>query len=100
MQIEIKPSDMQYKYPKNHANRSQPKFSGLPDDNLFDRDDLYEVIPMFQCVMSALNVNDAAILYRMEELTDGMPRFLQTRRDVYLYLGETLGDILGIEFKA
>jgi len=98
--IEIKPSDLQYKYPKNHANRSQPKFSGLPDDNLFDRDDLYEVIPMFRCVMNGLGVNDDVILHRMEELTDGMPRFLQTRRDVYMFLGETLADILGVEFKS
>ena len=97
--IEIKPSDLQYKYPKNHENRSQPKFSGLPDDNLFDRDDLYEVIPMFQCVMSALGVADDIILHRMEELTDGMPHFLQSRHDVYHFLGETLADILGIEFK-
>lgn len=97
--IEIKPSDLQYKYPKNHENRSQPKFSGLPDDNLFDRDDLYEVLPMFQCVMTTLGVVDDVILHRLEELTDGMPRFLQSRRDVYLFLCETTADILGLEFK-
>lgn len=98
--IEIKPSDLQYKYPKNHATRSQPKFAGLPDDNSFDRDDLYEVIPMLQQVMTTLNVVDDIILHRLEELTDGMPHFLQSRRDVYCYLGETMADILGIEFNA
>lgn len=97
--IEIKPSDLQYKYPKNHHNRSQPKFAGLPDDNSFDRDDLYEVIPMLQQVMTTLSVVDDIILHRLEELTDGMPHFLQSRRDVYFYLGETMADILAIEFQ-
>lgn len=94
--ISIKPSDLQYKYPKNHDNRSLPKFSGLPDPHPFDRDDLYEVIPMFESVMTALQVNSDVVLHKMEEVTGEMPGFIQTRQEVYRYLCEVLGDMLEI----
>lgn len=94
--IEIKPSDLQYKYPKNHENRGQPKFSGLPDDHVFDRDDLYEVLPMFAAVMDALAMESDVVLHKIEEVTGEMPAFIHTRQDVYHYLCATLGQMLGL----
>ena len=97
MNVEIKPSDLQYKYPKNHDNRAQSKFAGLPDNHPFDRDDLYEVIPMFEWVMTSLNANNEVVLHKIEEVVCEMPGFIYSRGDVYRYLCETLGQMLGIE---
>lgn len=97
MQITIKPSDLYYKYPRVKETRDQPKFSGKPDPAPFDRDDQYEVIPMFEAVMSALNSDDGEVLNRMEEiLINEMPRFIQTREEVFDYLLSVMGDILKI----
>ena len=54
MGIAIKPSDLNYKYPKNIIDRERPKFTGKPDPAPFDRDDLYEMLPMLEAVMDAL----------------------------------------------
>nr|WP_320051080.1 hypothetical protein [uncultured Desulfuromonas sp.] len=97
--IQIKPSDLYYKYPKNHERRQLAKFSGLPDDELFDRDDLYEVLPMFEHVMDALKTTEDVVLHKMEEVLDLMPSFVQKRGDVYTYLCEVMSDMLGIEYK-
>jgi hypothetical protein len=97
--IEIKPSDLQYKYPKNHENRHLEKFNGLPDEEVFDRDDLYDVLPMFEHVMDALNVNQETILHKMEEVLGEMPGFIRSRGEVYTYLCEVMSDMLGIVYK-
>jgi len=97
--IQIKPSDLYYKYPKNHERRQLAKFSGLPDDEPFDRDDLYEVIPMFEHVMDAFGTVDDVVLHKMEEVLDRMPGFVETRSDVYKYLCEVMSDMLGLEYK-
>ena len=51
MGIEIKPSDLYFKYRRNKELRGEPKFTGKPDANSYDRDDLYDVIPMLAAVM-------------------------------------------------
>lgn len=91
MAVMIKPSDLQFRYPKNKMDRDQSKFSGKPDNAPFDRDDLYEVIPMFEAVMNELGTVDGRVLHRMEELLGGeVPRFIRTREDVFDCLVETL----------
>ena len=95
MGVKIKPSNLQYRYPRKKATRHLPKFSGLPDPSPFDRDDLYEVIPMFEAVMDELGTVDEAVLHRLEEiLNDEIPRFINTREDVFNCLFETMSDIL------
>lgn len=87
MDLSIKPSDLQYRYPKNKVERDKPKFSGKPDKEPFDRDDLYEVIPMFEAVMNALDSDDARVLHRMEEiLCSEMPGFIRLREEVFDFL--------------
>lgn len=96
MGLEIKPSDLYFKYKRNKELRDEPKFTGKPDPNLYDRDDLYDVIPMLTAVMNAFNCRDANVLHRLEELAgDEMPRFIRTREDVYDFLVAVLGDMLG-----
>ncbi len=91
MQLTIKPSDLQYRYPRRKETRHLPKFVGLPDPQPFDRDDLYEVIPMFEAVMSALETDDGALLHRLEEiLNNDVPRWLGSREEVYRCLLEML----------
>lgn len=95
MGIQIKPSDLQYKYPRKKETRDLPKFTGTPDPAPFDRDDLYEVIPMFEAVMDALGTVDGRILHKIEEiLNKGVPSFINTREGVYDCLVEVMRDIL------
>ncbi|MEJ2700355.1 MAG: hypothetical protein P8Z70_11940 [Desulfuromonadales bacterium] len=96
MGIQIKPSDLQYKYPRRKETRDLPKFSGKPDPHPFDRDDLYEVIPMFEAVMDELGTTDGRVLHRLEELLDKeVPRFIATREDVFDCLVGAMRDLLG-----
>ena len=96
MGIQINPSDLYYKYRRNKESRNEPKFTGKPDSNLYDRDDLYDVIPMFGAVMDELNCRDANVLHRLEELAgDEMPRFIRAREDVFDFLVSVVGDMMG-----
>ncbi len=84
MKIEIKPSDLQYRYPRKKETRDLPKFTGKPDLHPFDRNDLYEVIPMFEAVMEELGITDGRVLHRMEEILDReLPGFVDTREAVF-----------------
>lgn len=95
MTITIKPSDLYYKYPRIKETREQPKFSGKPDANPFDREDQYEVIPMFEAVMDKIGSQDGEVLNRMEEvLINEMPRFINSREEVFDYLVGVMSDIL------
>lgn len=82
--IVIKPSDLYYKYQRKKAARNLPKFAGKPDPCPFDRDDLYEVIPMLAAVMDALGSTDGRVLHRAEELLiNEMPGFIRSREEVF-----------------
>lgn len=84
MNIAIKPSDLYYKYARKKATRDLPKFAGKPDPRPFDRDDLYEVIPMLEAVMAALGSDDGRVLHRAEEImVQEMPAFIRTREEVF-----------------
>jgi hypothetical protein len=96
MGIEIKPSDLYYKYRRNKELRDEPKFTGKPDPNLYDREDLYDVIPMLGAVMDELGSNDANVLHRLEELAgDEMPQFITRRDEVFDFLISVMSDMLG-----
>ena len=95
MGIQIKPSDLQYRYPRRKETRELPKFSGKPDPHPFDRDDLYEVIPMFEAVMDDLGTVDGKVLHRMEVvLNNEVPRFIATREEVFDCLVEVMRELL------
>ncbi len=87
MPVQIKPSDLFHKYKHVKETQHEPKFSGLPDPHPFDRDDLYEVIPMMEAVMNELGYEDGNILEKLEELMIfEMPRFIETREEVFSFL--------------
>ena len=87
MAIEIKPSDLYYKYPRKKEFREQQKFTGKPDSTPFGRDDQYEVIPMLQAVMDSLGTKDGAVLEKLEEIMiHQMPAFIHTREEVFDFL--------------
>ncbi len=95
MGITIKPSDLQFRYPKDTVNRDRPKFRGKPDKAPFNRDDVYEVVPMFEAVMDALESDDGRVLHLVEKImNDDMPRFIVSREEVFDYLVETARDTL------
>lgn len=84
MGVAIKPSDLYYKYHHKKETRNQPKFSGKPDRHPFDRDDLYEVIPMFGAVMDHLGTVDETVLHKLEEITIyQLPRSISSREEVF-----------------
>ncbi|MDO3377497.1 hypothetical protein [Geoalkalibacter halelectricus] len=68
MGIKINPSDLFYRYPKNHANKHSPKFCGKPDSRPFDAEDLFEVIPMLEAVMDVYGCRDGNVLNELEEV--------------------------------
>lgn len=96
MGIKIKPSDLKYKYPKDIVNRDLPKFAGKPDPSPFNRDDLYEVLPMMESVMDALATDDGRVLQLLEDILNlDMPHFINTREQVFDCLVETARERLG-----
>lgn len=98
MGIEIKPSDLYYRYRRNKELRDELKFTGKPDSQTYDRDDLYDVIPMLTAVMDELKCCDAEVLHRLEELAgDEMPKFIKSREDVFDFLVGVMGDMLGVD---
>ena len=86
MSIIVKASDLKFKYPRDIANREEPKFSGLPDPAPFNRDDLYDVLPMMAAVMDELGSEDGEVLNLLEDVLNQMPRFITTRGEVFDYL--------------
>ena len=95
MTVTIKPSDLNYKYLKDTANRFEPKFGGKPDPVPFNRDDLYEIIPMFERVMAELGRDDGRTLHAIEEIMNrDLPRFIVSREEVFDFLVGTMRDIL------
>jgi hypothetical protein len=96
MGITIKASDLYNRYRKDSERRSQPKFSGKPDPATFNRDDLYEVIPMLEKVMDELGADDARTLHVIEEvMIRNMPGFIVSRADVFDFLVGTMREMLG-----
>jgi hypothetical protein len=95
MGIIIKPSDLFYKYPKDTARRHEAKFIATPDRTPFNRDDLYEVIPMFGRVMDTLARDDSRTLHTIEEIMiHTMPRCIVTREEVFDFLVGSMRDVL------
>jgi hypothetical protein len=58
----------------------------MPDPAPFNRDDLYDVLPMMGAVMDELGSQDGEVLNLLEDLLNQMPRFLSTRGEVFDYL--------------
>ncbi|GFO63348.1 hypothetical protein M1B72_10550 [Geomonas paludis] len=87
MQLTVLASDLKYKYPKVTQTRFDAKFSGPGDDAPFNRDDLYDILPMLTAVMNDLERDDAGTLHFLEDLMNqDMPRFLVSRGEVFDFL--------------
>ena len=82
----VKAFDLKFKYRKYVETRDEPKFSGLPDPAVFNRDDLYEILPMMGAVMDTLGTTDGRMLHLLEDLLNEMPRFVSSREEVFNYL--------------
>jgi hypothetical protein len=94
MAIIVKASDFKFKYPRDVANRDQPKFTGLPDAAPFNRDDLYEILPMMSAVMNDLGSVDGEVLNLLEDVLNQMPGFISTRGEVFDYLAGSARECL------
>ena len=90
----VKAFDLKFKYRKYVETRDEPKFSGLPDPSPFNRDDLYEILPMMGAVMDTLGTVDGRMLHVLEALLTEMPRFVSSREEVFNYLVGCGSDVL------
>lgn len=90
----VKAFDLKFKYRKYVETRDEPKFSGLPDPSPFNRDDLYEILPMLGAVMDTLGTVDGRMLHILEDLLNEMPRFVSSREEVFNYLVGCGSDVL------
>ncbi|MRR56246.1 MAG: hypothetical protein EG822_17390 [Deltaproteobacteria bacterium] len=96
MNIIVKASDLKYKYPRDTTNRELPKFTGKPDPEPFNRDDLYDILPMLSAAMTALETDDGQILHLLEDIINTeLPRCVETREEVFDFLTETVREALG-----
>ena len=86
MKISVKASDLQFRYRKYVETRHEPKFSGLPDPDPFNRDDQYEILPMMSAVMDELGSDDGMVLHLLEDILNEMPRCVVARGEVFEYL--------------
>lgn len=87
MGLTIYPSDLKYKYPKVVETRFEKKFSGSDDTAPFNRDDIYDIIPMLQAVMDELGRDDALTLHFLEDVMNrDLPRCLSDRCEVFCFL--------------
>jgi len=84
--VVVKAIDLKFKYRKYTETRDEPKFNGLPDPAPFNRDDLYDVLPMMSAAMNALESDDGELLNRLEDFLNTMPRFISSRGEVCDYL--------------
>ncbi len=90
MKLVIKPSDLKYRYPRDIPNRERPKFCGKPDPNPFNRDDLYEVLPMMAAAMEELGSDDGRVLHLLEDILNcDIPCSINSREEVFDCLVET-----------
>lgn len=95
MGLIVKASDLKYKYPKDTVNRDLPKFTGKPDPAPFNRDDLYDILPMLTAVMETLGSDDGRVLHTIEDIMNrDLPRFLESREEVYDFLVGTMSELL------
>lgn len=85
--IVVNPSDLKYRYPRDIEHRELPKFSGKPDPHPFNRNDLYEVLPIMAAAMDALDSEDGRILHLLEDLLNfNLPGCVTSREDVFDFL--------------
>jgi len=86
MAIIVKPSDLKFRYSRDVTNRDRPKFFGLPDPSPFNREDMYEILPMMGAALDTLGSDDEDLLHLLEDILNDMPRFVTTREEVFDYL--------------
>jgi len=87
MGLKIHPSDLKYRYPKATQTRYEEKFTGRDDPEPFNRDDIYDIVPMLEAVMDELGRDDAPTLHFVEDLMNqDLPRFLISRGEVFDFL--------------
>jgi hypothetical protein len=95
MSLILKPSDLRYRYPRDVVHREEPKFKGKPDATPFNRDDLYEILPLLAAVMEELGRDDSGTLHLLEEILNrDLPRSLIRRDEVFDFLVGCSRDVL------
>ncbi|HJV36153.1 hypothetical protein [Geomonas sp.] len=91
----IKPSDLKYKYPKVFETRYEQKLIGRDDPAPFNRDDLFDIIPMLEAAMDELGRDDGWTLHLLEDiLNEDLPRFVNTRGEVFRFLTGSASEII------
>jgi hypothetical protein len=75
--------------------RGEPKFQGADDQAHFNRNDLYDVLPILEAVMDALGREDAQALHLLEDIMNQeLPRFVRARGEVFGFLTGCMREVL------
>jgi hypothetical protein len=95
MGLSINASDLKYKYPKAVETRFQAKFQGKDDPAPFNRDDVYDILPMLEAVMDELGRDDALTLHFIEDVMNrDLPRCVSCRGEVFGFLAGCAKEML------
>jgi len=95
MGLTINASDLKYKYPRVVQTRFEVKLQGQDDPEPFNRDDLYDILPMLEAVMDDLGSDDARVLHCVEDLMNQqLPRSFKSRGEVFRFLTNCTRDVL------
>ena len=95
MKLTIKASDLYNKYSKDTGRRDSAKFRGKPDPAPFNRDDLYEILPMLERVMCELQREDARTLHTIEDIMNrDLPRCITSREETFDFLVGCMREII------
>ena len=95
MALKIYASDLKYRYPKVSETRFEEKITGVDDPAHFNRDDVYDILPMLEAVMNELRRDDALTLHFLEDLMNrDLPRCLRSRGEVFDFLTGCASEML------
>lgn len=95
MGLKINASDLKYKYPKGIETRYHPKYQGKDDTAPFNRDDLFDIIPLLEAVMDDLGRDDARTLHFVEDVMNrDLPRCVSGRGEVFAFLAGCTREML------
>ncbi|MDP9078875.1 MAG: hypothetical protein M3O71_15710 [Bacteroidota bacterium] len=75
-------SDLLYTYSWEHTKSDDPKLTGEPDHNLFNRSEGYEVFYLIKKIMSARGLDGAASGQKIEKMIRLHPANLRSQAHV------------------
>ena len=84
----LKTSDLQYDYSPKATNGDNPKMTGSPDKDLFNRHEEYEVLSLINSFAEKHSLKNVASGQKAEKMLQDLPSDIRKREDVISWLEE------------